>query len=121
MSFTLKQLRYFVAVANAGSVIGAAQSLSISQSAVTEALKAGREGDVLESYATELKQGPVGKDLKRVRNVKPMWSKFGLAASLALGGFDIPGVFTPAYVPERSLQGGTGRRTGPWRGRERSN
>ena len=39
MSFTLKQLRYFVAVANAGSVIGAAQSLSISQSAVTEALK----------------------------------------------------------------------------------
>ena len=39
MPFTLKQLRYFVAVANAGSVIGAAQSLSISQSAVTEALK----------------------------------------------------------------------------------
>ncbi|MDF0595443.1 electron transfer flavoprotein-ubiquinone oxidoreductase [Psychromarinibacter halotolerans] len=57
--------------------------------AAYEALKAGREGDVLESYATELKQGPVGKDLKRVRNVKPMWSKFGLAASLALGGFDM--------------------------------
>ncbi|WP_425051447.1 electron transfer flavoprotein-ubiquinone oxidoreductase [Psychromarinibacter sp. S121] len=57
--------------------------------AAYEALKAGREGDVLDSYATELKEGPVGKDLKRVRNVKPMWSKFGLAASLALGGFDM--------------------------------
>ncbi len=57
--------------------------------AAYEALKAGREGDVLDSYATELKEGPVGKDLKRVRNVKPMWSKFGLTASLALGGFDM--------------------------------
>jgi len=39
MSFTLRQLRYFVAVAEKGSVIGAARSLSISQSTVTEALK----------------------------------------------------------------------------------
>ncbi len=39
MSFTLKQLRYFVAAAEQGSVSGASQSLSISQSAVTEAIK----------------------------------------------------------------------------------
>jgi DNA-binding transcriptional LysR family regulator len=39
MSFTLRQLTYFVAVAEHGSVSHAAQSLSISQSAVTEAVK----------------------------------------------------------------------------------
>ncbi len=39
MAFTLKQLRYFVAVAETGTVSGAAQTLSISQSAITEAVK----------------------------------------------------------------------------------
>ncbi len=39
MAFTLRQLRYFVAVAERGSVSGASQALSISQSAVTEAIK----------------------------------------------------------------------------------
>lgn len=39
MSFTLKQIKYFVAAAQQGTVSGASQSLSISQSAVTEAIK----------------------------------------------------------------------------------
>ncbi len=39
MAFTIRQLQYFVAVAEQGSVSGAAQSLSISQSSVTEAIK----------------------------------------------------------------------------------
>lgn len=39
MAFTIKQLRYFVAVAEKGTVSGAAHSLSISQSAVTESIK----------------------------------------------------------------------------------
>jgi DNA-binding transcriptional LysR family regulator len=39
MSFTLRQLQYFVAVAEHGTVSHAAQALSISQSAVTEAIK----------------------------------------------------------------------------------
>lgn len=45
MAFTLRQLQYFVAVAEQGSITRAAQNLSISQSAVTEALKE-LEGDL---------------------------------------------------------------------------
>jgi DNA-binding transcriptional LysR family regulator len=45
MAFTLRQLQYFVAVAEQGSVSGAAHDLSISQSSVTEAIKE-LEGDL---------------------------------------------------------------------------
>jgi len=45
MVFTLRQLQYFVAVAEQGSVSRAAQNLSISQSSVTEAVKE-LEGDL---------------------------------------------------------------------------
>ena len=40
MPFTLRQLRFFVAAAEQGSVSGAARVLSISQSSVTEAIRA---------------------------------------------------------------------------------
>lgn len=40
MAFTLRQLQFFVAAAEAGSVSGAARALSISQSSVTEAVRA---------------------------------------------------------------------------------
>ncbi|HEY5081260.1 MAG TPA: LysR family transcriptional regulator [Bauldia sp.] len=45
MNFTLRQVRYFVAVAESGSISGAARQLSVSQSAVTEAVKE-LEGDL---------------------------------------------------------------------------
>jgi len=57
--------------------------------AADAAIKAGRSGDTLEDYNAELKDGPVGADLKKVRNVKPLWSKRGLLASLTVGGFDM--------------------------------
>ena len=53
------------------------------------AIEAGRSGDELAAYETDLRAGPVGADLKKVRNVKPIWSRWGLLASLALGGFDM--------------------------------
>ncbi len=53
------------------------------------ALSAGRSGDELTDYETAVRSGPVGKDLKRVRNVKPLWSKFGTVPSFAAGAFDM--------------------------------
>ncbi len=53
------------------------------------AIKSGRSGDTLDAYDTALKTGPVGKDLKRVRNVAPLNAKFGPLGGLVLGGFDM--------------------------------
>lgn len=53
------------------------------------AIKAGRMGDELTAYETEVRTGAIGRDLKKVRNVKPAWSKWGLTASLLLGGADM--------------------------------
>ena len=36
-----------------------------------------------------VRTGPIADDLKKVRNVKPLWSKFGLLASLMGGGLDM--------------------------------
>ncbi|HCQ65705.1 MAG TPA: electron transfer flavoprotein-ubiquinone oxidoreductase [Rhodobacteraceae bacterium] len=57
--------------------------------AAVDAIKAGREGDVLEAYEAELRSGPVAKDLKPVRNVKPLTTRFGANLGLMLSGFDM--------------------------------
>ena len=57
--------------------------------AAYRAIQDGRSSDTLDDYNDELKTGPVGKDLKKVRNVKPLWSKHGLLASLGVGGLDM--------------------------------
>ena len=57
--------------------------------AAADAIKAGRAGDELSAYEADLRSGPIAKDLKKVRNVKPMWSKWGMFPSLVLGGFDM--------------------------------
>ena len=54
-----------------------------------EAVIAGREGDELTSYQTAYENSWVYQDLKRVRNVKPLWSKLGLIGGLAMGGLDM--------------------------------
>ena len=57
--------------------------------AAEKAISQGRSGDELEHYEQTLRSGPISRDLKRVKNVKPIWSKFGLYPSLILGGFDM--------------------------------
>jgi len=57
--------------------------------AAHEAIKEGRAGDELPDYESEVRKGPIGQDLFKVRNVKPLWSKYGLTASLAIGGLDM--------------------------------
>ncbi len=57
--------------------------------AVFEALNAGRSGDELESYQRAYENSWVYQDLKRVKNVKPMWSRLGLAGGVVLGAVDM--------------------------------
>ena len=58
--------------------------------AAAQAIKAGRSGDVLESYEAELRDGPIGKDLKPVRNVAPLNSRFGpFLGGMLMGGLDM--------------------------------
>ncbi|MEP4247880.1 electron transfer flavoprotein-ubiquinone oxidoreductase [Tateyamaria sp.] len=57
--------------------------------AAFDAIKAGRSADELTAYESEVRDGAIGTDLKKVRNVKPLWSKYGLVASLVVGGFDM--------------------------------
>ena len=53
------------------------------------AITTGRGSDELTEYETAVRTGPIAADLKKVRNVKPLWSKFGLIASLLGGGADM--------------------------------
>ncbi|MEZ5884370.1 MAG: electron transfer flavoprotein-ubiquinone oxidoreductase [Paracoccaceae bacterium] len=57
--------------------------------AAAAAIAAGRAGDELADYEADLRSGPVAADLKKVRNVKPMWSRWGMLPSLVLGGLDM--------------------------------
>ena len=58
--------------------------------AVASALAAGRSGDTVEAYEEAYRTSHVYKDLKRVRNVKPFWSKFGTIGGLIpFGGIDM--------------------------------
>ena len=57
--------------------------------AAYKAIQDGRGSDELTAYEDEVRNGAIGKDLKKVRNVKPMWSKWGLLTSLGLGGLDM--------------------------------
>ncbi|HXT07769.1 MAG TPA: electron transfer flavoprotein-ubiquinone oxidoreductase [Roseiarcus sp.] len=53
------------------------------------ALAAGRAYDELTAYENGWRDSDIGRDLKLVRNVKPLWTRFGLALGVTLGGLDM--------------------------------
>ncbi|MCA0434516.1 MAG: electron transfer flavoprotein-ubiquinone oxidoreductase [Proteobacteria bacterium] len=57
--------------------------------ATVAALAEGRVGDELTAYPAAYENSWVYQDLKKVRNVKPMWSKLGLLGGVALGAVDM--------------------------------
>ncbi|WP_273792635.1 electron transfer flavoprotein-ubiquinone oxidoreductase [Brucella anthropi] len=56
---------------------------------IAEAIAAGRANDEPVEIENNWRSSLIGKDLKRVRNVKPLWSKFGTVVGVALGGLDM--------------------------------
>ena len=56
---------------------------------VAEALKAGRANDELAGYDAAWRNSEIGRDLWKVRNAKPLWSRFGTLLGIAMGGFDM--------------------------------
>ena len=57
--------------------------------AAAAALAAGRAHDELADYDAGWRASAIGKDLWRVRNAKPLWSKLGTFLGIALGGIDM--------------------------------
>ena len=54
-----------------------------------DAVSAGRANDELSDYENSWRDSEIGRDLYKVRNVKPLWSRFGLVLGVGLGGFDM--------------------------------
>ncbi|MEG6508785.1 electron transfer flavoprotein-ubiquinone oxidoreductase [Methyloligella sp. 2.7D] len=57
--------------------------------AVFDAIGADRSHDELTAYEEKVRSGEIAKDLNPVRNVKPLWSRFGTRIGVALGGIDM--------------------------------
>src|SRR2546421_1037435 len=56
---------------------------------VAARLKAARANDEVADYETAWRSSAIGPDLWKVRNAKPLWSRFGTLFGIALGGLDM--------------------------------
>jgi len=57
--------------------------------AAFEAVTSGRQGDELTAYTAAFKESWVAKELKKVRNAKPLWTKLGTYLGIPLMGLDL--------------------------------
>ncbi|MFT0860430.1 electron transfer flavoprotein-ubiquinone oxidoreductase [Ancylobacter sp. G4_0304] len=77
---------------NVPRIKGSHNAVLSGMQAAEEAFKAlgdGRQHDVLEGYEAGWRSSEIGDDLKKVRNVKPLWSKLGTYLGIGLGGLDM--------------------------------
>ena len=79
----------FVNVPRIKGTHNAMKSGMLAAEAAFAAIVEGRSGDTLTSYTEALEGSWVWRDLKRVRNVKPLWSRFGTVLGVGLGGIDM--------------------------------
>jgi electron-transferring-flavoprotein dehydrogenase len=79
----------FVNVPRIKGTHNAMTSGMLAAEACAEALKAGRAHDELSRYEAAWRASPIGKDLWKVRNVKPLLTRFGTVVGVGLGGLDM--------------------------------
>ena len=53
------------------------------------AIGEGRSRDVLDAYERAVKESSMAAELRKVRNVKPLWSRLGTRLGVMLGGIDM--------------------------------
>jgi electron-transferring-flavoprotein dehydrogenase len=79
----------FVNVPRIKGTHNALQSGLLAAEHLAQALKKGRANDTLETYEDAWRESPVGQDLYPVRNVKPLWSRFGTGLGMLLAGAEL--------------------------------
>ena len=71
------------------------------------AIKAGRAVDELVEYQTAYEGSWIAKELRLVRNVKPLWSRFGTLIGVGLGALDMwTNLITRGWSPWGTLKHG---------------
>jgi electron-transferring-flavoprotein dehydrogenase len=79
----------FVNVPRIKGTHNAAFSGMLAAEHVAAAVATGRANDELIEYEQTWRTSEIGRDLWKVRNVKPLWSKFGTGLGVLLGGLDM--------------------------------
>ena len=79
----------FVNVPRIKGTHNALTSGMLAAEACAAALKAGRAHDELSGYEEAWRTSPAGKDLWKVRNVKPLLTRFGTVLGVGLSGLDM--------------------------------
>lgn len=67
----------------------AIESGRVAAQQIYAAINEGRKHDKLESWNHAYRNGPIAAELAQVRNIKPLWSRFGTIPGIALIGLEL--------------------------------